>query len=56
MDLTLASRGAGDTPGDGTSDRVSLSADGRLLVFACTATNLVGDDTNDASDIFLYDA
>lgn len=55
-DLTLVSHGAGETPGDGTSDPVSLSADGRLLVFASTATNLVDDDTNDASDIFLYDA
>jgi hypothetical protein len=33
----------------------SLSADGRLVVFSSTATNLVPDDTSDTTDIFLHD-
>jgi Tol biopolymer transport system component len=39
-------------------DRVGppqLSADGRLLVFSSTATNLVAEDTNNVSDVFLRD-
>jgi Tol biopolymer transport system component len=41
---------------DGTSRGPMLSADGRYLVFASYATNLVNaSDTNGASDIFLRD-
>ena len=32
-----------------------LSADGRVLVFASTSTNLVAQDTNDRQDVFLRD-
>ena len=32
-----------------------LSTDGRWVVFESTAPNLVSNDTNNASDIFLYD-
>jgi Tol biopolymer transport system component len=34
---------------------LAFSGDGRWVVFASTATNLVPDDTNGVSDIFLYD-
>jgi Tol biopolymer transport system component len=40
---------------NGPSGAPSVSADGRYVVFASTATNLVADDTNGASDIFLRD-
>jgi Tol biopolymer transport system component len=41
---------------DGESRRPMLSADGRYLVFASSATNLLGlSDTNADSDIFLRD-
>ena len=33
----------------------SISGDGRYVVFDSTATNLVPNDTNDASDVFLRD-
>lgn len=33
----------------------SISADGRYVAYSSTATNIVADDTNDASDIFVYD-
>jgi Tol biopolymer transport system component len=56
MKSTLLSQSASGELGDGTSDPVSISADGRLIAFASTSTNLVEGDTNDASDIFLYDA
>lgn len=38
-----------------TKDEVSLSADGRYVAFASAASNLIEDDTNDASDIFVFD-
>ena len=33
----------------------SISADGRYIAFGSTASNLVSDDTNDASDVFVHD-
>jgi len=37
------------------SKNPSISRDGRYIVFESKANNLVSDDTNDASDIFVYD-
>lgn len=56
MELTLLSRNLAGDPGDGLSDPVSISADGRFVVFSSLATDLVEDDTNGAWDVFLYDA
>ncbi|MGH8990430.1 MAG: TolB family protein [Acidimicrobiia bacterium] len=44
--------GNGEQP-DGTSTTPSISGDGRFVAFASDATNLVPDDTNGASDVFL---
>lgn len=33
----------------------SISADGRYVVFTCSATNLVSGDTNARSDVFVHD-
>ena len=41
--------------GDGPSTRPVVSPDGRLVAFASSATNLVVNDTNSQSDIFVYD-
>jgi PKD repeat protein len=44
--------------GGGQADDVSrtpaVSADGRFVAFASVASNLVPDDNNDASDVFVY--
>ncbi|MCA9391595.1 PD40 domain-containing protein [candidate division WWE3 bacterium] len=40
---------------NGPSSRNDINADGRYVVFASLATNLVDGDTNDAKDIFLRD-
>lgn len=40
---------------NGPSYEPSISADGTAVVFRSLASNLVQDDRNDASDIFLYD-
>jgi cysteine-rich repeat protein len=40
---------------NGESYRSGISADGRFVVFESMASNLVPDDTNGASDIFVYD-
>ena len=40
----------------GSDDAVTISADGRIVVFASHATNLVpGDTTNGLQDLFAYD-
>jgi Tol biopolymer transport system component len=47
------------TPGaNGEVESFDLSADGNLIVFASTATNLVAGETdkNEVQDVFLYDA
>ncbi|GAB4333110.1 MAG: PD40 domain-containing protein [Desulfobulbaceae bacterium] len=41
--------------GNGKSEGASISSDGRYIAFASTATNLVADDTNNTSDIFVHD-
>ncbi len=40
---------------DGFSRRAVISPDGRFVLFASSATNLVGNDTNAAEDIFVRD-
>ncbi|TAH36875.1 MAG: calcium-binding protein [Planctomycetota bacterium] len=41
--------------GNSYSRQPSISADGRLVAFACGADNLVPGDTNGADDIFVHD-
>lgn len=50
--ISVASDG---TQADGISYDPSLSADGRYIVFESIATNLISNDTNGASDIYLHD-
>jgi hypothetical protein len=41
--------------GNGFSDFPTISADGRLVMFISSASNLVPDDTNGAVDLFAHD-
>jgi Tol biopolymer transport system component len=45
--------GAGQ--GDGTSFSASIDRSGRFVLFGSDATNLVGGDTNDVTDVFVRD-
>ncbi|MDQ5928219.1 MAG: hypothetical protein QG633_657 [Patescibacteria group bacterium] len=40
---------------DGSSSRPALSTNGRFVAFESSATNLVPNDTNGVSDVFVYD-
>ncbi len=53
----LMSKAPNGDNGNGTSQKVSVSGDGRFVVFESVATNLVSGvtDTNAAQDIFLRD-
>ncbi len=53
--LWLASVSSGGAEGDAGSEDPHLSRDGRFVVFASTATNLVAGDTNGVADIFVRD-
>lgn len=53
--ITRVSVGAGNAQANGASSEPAVSADGRYVVFTSTATNLVGGDTNGASDVFVHD-
>jgi Tol biopolymer transport system component len=52
--IELISRGS-DGPANGVSTFARLSGDGRYVVFQSNATNLVADDTNGVTDVFVYD-
>jgi Tol biopolymer transport system component len=41
--------------GDGDSFNLSISADGRFVAFDSVAINLVSQDTNGLSDVFVHD-
>ena len=43
------------TQGDGPSGSSTISADGRYVAFCSEATNLAPSDTNNESDVFVYD-
>ena len=51
----LISTATDGSAGNGDSYSPALSGDGRTVVFASHAANLVADDVNGAADIFLYD-
>jgi hypothetical protein len=54
--IIRVSLGGGGAEPDAASANPVLSADGRLVAFESDATNLVDDDTNGATDIFVRDA
>lgn len=56
LSTARVSVGSGGLGGDGASGRPSISADGRLVAFESAASNLVADDANGASDVFVRDA
>ncbi|MGH9193522.1 MAG: hypothetical protein ACRDZ0_13745 [Acidimicrobiales bacterium] len=41
--------------GNGSSTRADISTDGRFVVFASTATNLIAADANGTDDVFVRD-
>ncbi len=45
----------GTNVGNGNSDPARISSDGRYIVFASESDNLVANDTNGVSDIFVHD-
>ncbi|MBD2092438.1 PD40 domain-containing protein [Microcoleus sp. FACHB-1515] len=54
-ETTRVSAGAGRVQGNSWSDDPAISADGRYVVFSSASNNFVSDDTNNSSDIFVYD-
>jgi Tol biopolymer transport system component len=52
---TRISVSTGGRQGNGSSDSAAMSANGRYIVFASSASNLVEGDSNHASDVFLHD-
>lgn len=53
--VTLLSADRRKDPGNGPSSEPSLALDGRFVAFSSTADNLVADDLNGASDVFVKD-
>jgi Tol biopolymer transport system component len=49
------SRTSGAVAGDGASEAIGMSADGRLVAFVSVASNLVAGDRNKRPDLFVYD-
>jgi Tol biopolymer transport system component len=44
-----------DDPGNQNSDAPQISGNGRYIVFASAATNLLPEDTNTRADVYLWD-
>jgi Tol biopolymer transport system component len=53
--ITRISTGTGGGQGNAASFHPALSADGQFIAFSSVATNLVPDDTNGVTDIFIRD-
>jgi Ca2+-binding RTX toxin-like protein len=53
--VTRISTGQGGVQTDGSSAMAAISADGSKIAFTSSATNLVSEDTNGLSDMFVYD-
>jgi Tol biopolymer transport system component len=53
--MAIASTNSGGIPGNGISSNSRLSADGRFVVFASQASNLVPSDTHNNLDVFVHD-
>jgi Tol biopolymer transport system component len=54
-DLTLVSEAVGGGRANGQSTEPAISASGRWVAFTSTATNLIADDHNGVSDVFVRD-
>jgi Tol biopolymer transport system component len=54
-EVILASRNAGDVPGNGESVNPRVTPDGRFVAYNSWATDLVRDDTNNRTDVLLAD-
>ncbi len=53
--ITLISNNMDGTESNVDSSSPSISADGRYVTFECSSNNLIDEDTNNSSDIFVYD-
>jgi len=54
--ITIVSKTTNGVLGNAGSFQATISGDGRYIVFASNAENLVPDDTNGVQDIFLHDS
>jgi Tol biopolymer transport system component len=52
--VSLGTNGAQANGPSGTDSPPALSADGQIVAYSSSATNLVADDTNSAEDVFVY--
>jgi hypothetical protein len=52
---TLVSINSAGVQANDTSSNISISEDGRFIVFLSKATNLVNNDTNSVQDVFVHD-
>lgn len=53
--VSRATNAAGGAAGNGNSTEPVISTDGRYVAFTSTASNLVANDTNGKSDVFVRD-
>ena len=53
--VSVNSSGAQGNRGSGLGGHIALSSDGRFSAYDSTATNLVANDTNNKSDVFVTD-
>jgi hypothetical protein len=54
-ETTRVSVSSSGNQANGSSDQVAISGNGRYVVFSSSADNLVANDTNNTSDVFVHD-
>lgn len=54
-DTIIISNGMSGQPANGASSSPAISTDGKFVAFHSLASNLVANDTNAKSDVFVYD-
>jgi len=52
---TLVSVDSNGVQANDMSEQISISGDGRFIVFSSLATNLISGDTNNTQDVFVHD-
>lgn len=54
-EITLISLGINGEQANGPSNEATISANGRFVAFSSTASNLVSGDTDNKTDVFVFD-
>jgi Tol biopolymer transport system component len=53
--IHVSRNAAGTAPGNGSATHASMSGDGSRISYRCTSTDVIAEDTDSVTDIYVYD-